>query len=71
MNLEVVDLTKRKEGDPEYADFWLSLQYTNYHVVEHAYISWEVPVAEGELKSLWRSLPKSIKAKAIELGFSL
>lgn len=71
MNLEVVDLTKRKEGDPEYADFWLSLRHTNYHSVEHAYISWEVPLTKSELDSLWDSLPKSIRAKRRELGLSV
>ncbi len=50
-------------------DLWISLRYTNFHIVSPAYVGWDVPVTKDELRSLWPKLPKNIQTKARKLGF--
>ncbi len=57
MNLAVDNIDQRGEGDPDYADYWLTLYHTETH------ISWEVPLTKEEAAKMSSYFPKEVREK--------
>lgn len=54
MNLTASILKRREPNDPDYVDYWLTLE----HISE---VRWEVPLSKVELENIRPWLPKELR----------